>query len=72
VAPACRGTTHVLIVPTMIEMLLDAGEFDIPGLQVLQYGAVDPPDTLIRALDDAGGALRQPVRSDGGQPRSRA
>ena len=46
-----RGTTHVLIVPTMIEMLLDAGEFDIPGLQVLQYGASSiHPDTLARAL----------------------
>ncbi|MCU1365008.1 MAG: acyl-CoA synthetase, long-chain fatty acid:CoA ligase, partial [Ilumatobacteraceae bacterium] len=51
-ALAARGATHVLIVPTMIEMLLEAGRFSLPGLQVLQYGAASiHPDTLARALD---------------------
>lgn len=48
---AARGATHVLIVPTMVEMLLDAGRFSLPGLRVLQYGAASiHPDTLARAL----------------------
>ena len=48
---AARGATHVLIVPTMVEMLLDAGRFSMPGLRVLQYGAASiHPDTLARAL----------------------
>jgi len=47
-----RGATHVLIVPTMVEMLLDAGRFSLPGLRVLQYGAASiHPDTLRRAMD---------------------
>ena len=46
-----RGATHVLIVPTMVEMLLDAGRFSMPGLRVLQYGAASiHPDTLARAM----------------------
>ncbi|MDO8362174.1 MAG: fatty acid--CoA ligase family protein [Actinomycetota bacterium] len=45
------GVTHALIVPTMIEMLLDAGEMHLPGLRVLQYGASSiHPDTLARAM----------------------
>ncbi|MDO8390283.1 MAG: fatty acid--CoA ligase family protein [Actinomycetota bacterium] len=45
------GVTHALIVPTMIEMLLDAGELRLPGLRVLQYGASSVhPDTLARAM----------------------
>ena len=49
---ASRGATHVLIVPTMIEMLLDADRFTLPGLRVLQYGAASiHPDTLGRALE---------------------
>jgi acyl-CoA synthetase (AMP-forming)/AMP-acid ligase II len=45
------GVTHALIVPTMIEMLLDAGELRLPGLRVLQYGASSiHPDTLSRAM----------------------
>lgn len=48
---AARGATHVLIVPTMVEMLLDAGRFSLPGLRVLQYGAASiHPDTLARAM----------------------
>ena len=48
---AARGATHVLIVPTMVEMLLDAGRFSMPGLRVLQYGAASiHPDTLARAM----------------------
>jgi acyl-CoA synthetase (AMP-forming)/AMP-acid ligase II len=47
-----RGATHVLIVPTMVEMLLDAGRFSLPGLRVLQYGAASiHPDTLARAME---------------------
>ena len=49
---AARGATHVLIVPTMVEMLLDAGRFHLPGLRVLQYGAASiHPRTLARALE---------------------
>ena len=49
---AARGATHVLIVPTMIEILLDADRFTLPGLRVLQYGAAPiHPDTLGRALE---------------------
>ncbi|HUF97541.1 MAG TPA: long-chain fatty acid--CoA ligase [Ilumatobacter sp.] len=48
---AARGATHVLIVPTMVEMLLDAGRLSLPGLQVLQYGGASiHPDTLARAM----------------------
>jgi acyl-CoA synthetase (AMP-forming)/AMP-acid ligase II len=46
-----RGATHALVVPTMIEMLLDADALGLPGLQVLQYGASPiHPDTLARAM----------------------
>jgi acyl-CoA synthetase (AMP-forming)/AMP-acid ligase II len=49
---ADRGATHVLIVPTMIEMLLDVDRLSLPGLRVLQYGAASiHPDTLGRALE---------------------
>ena len=45
------GVTHALIVPTMVEMLLDAGELYLPGLRMLQYGASSiHPDTLSRAM----------------------
>lgn len=48
---AVGGATHVLIVPTMMEILLDAGHFSLPGLRVLQYGASSiHPDTLARAM----------------------
>jgi acyl-CoA synthetase (AMP-forming)/AMP-acid ligase II len=49
---ASRGVTHALIVPTMVEMLLDAGELALPGLRVLQYGASPiRPETLARAME---------------------
>ncbi len=48
---SAKGATHVLLVPSMIEMLLDADRFALPGLQVLQYGASPiHPDTLDRAI----------------------
>jgi acyl-CoA synthetase (AMP-forming)/AMP-acid ligase II len=47
-----RGPTHALLVPTQIEMLLDAGALDVPTLEVLQYGASPiHPDTLRAALE---------------------
>ena len=36
---AVNRVTHALVVPTMIEMLLDAGVLGLPTLQMLQYGA---------------------------------
>jgi acyl-CoA synthetase (AMP-forming)/AMP-acid ligase II len=43
--------THALLVPTQIDMLLDAGALDVGGLDVLQYGASPiHPDTLRAAL----------------------
>ena len=48
---AGHGVTHALVVPTMIEMLLDTGELAVPGLRVLQYGASPiRPETLARAM----------------------
>ena len=46
-----RGVTHALVVPTMVELLLDAGALPLPGLRVLQYGASPiRPETLARAM----------------------
>lgn len=43
------GVTHALLVPTMIEMLLEAEVLGLPTLQMLQYGASPiHPDTLNR------------------------
>jgi acyl-CoA synthetase (AMP-forming)/AMP-acid ligase II len=43
--------THALLVPTQIEMLLDAGALEVSSLEVLQYGASPiHPDTLRSAL----------------------
>jgi acyl-CoA synthetase (AMP-forming)/AMP-acid ligase II len=43
--------THALTVPTMLEMLLDAGALGLPDLRTLQYGAAPiHPDTLRRTL----------------------
>lgn len=45
------GVTHGLLVPTMIDMLLDADALRLDTLQVLQYGAAPiHPDTLRRAM----------------------
>jgi len=50
-ALADLGVTHALTVPTMLEMLLDAGVLALPDLEVLQYGASPiHPDTLRRTL----------------------
>ena len=44
--------THALTVPTMLEMLLDAGVLMLPELRNLQYGAAPiHPDTLRRTLE---------------------
>jgi acyl-CoA synthetase (AMP-forming)/AMP-acid ligase II len=44
--------THALTVPTMLEMLLEAGALPLPGLKTLQYGAAPiHPDTLRQTLD---------------------
>jgi acyl-CoA synthetase (AMP-forming)/AMP-acid ligase II len=49
---AAIGPTHALLVPTQIEMLLEAGGLAVPTLEVLQYGASPiHPDTLRAALD---------------------
>jgi acyl-CoA synthetase (AMP-forming)/AMP-acid ligase II len=52
------GVTHALTVPTMLEMLLDAGRLALPTLRVLQYGASPiHPATLrctLEALTDVG------------------
>ena len=45
------GATHALTVPTMLEVLLDAGVLALPTLRVLQYGAAPiHPATLRRVL----------------------
>jgi acyl-CoA synthetase (AMP-forming)/AMP-acid ligase II len=50
-ALADLGVTHALTVPTMLEMLLEAGALPLPALRTLQYGAAPiHPDTLRRAL----------------------
>lgn len=46
------GVTHALTVPTMLEMLLEAGCLRLPALRTLQYGASPiHPDTLRQTLD---------------------
>ncbi|WP_131744891.1 class I adenylate-forming enzyme family protein [Frankia sp. Cppng1_Ct_nod] len=46
-----RGTTHALLVPTMIDRLLAEGALALPTLRVLQYGASPiHPDTLREAM----------------------
>ena len=46
------GTTHLLVVPTVIEMLLDEDVLDLGTLHTLQYGAAPiHPETLARAMD---------------------
>jgi acyl-CoA synthetase (AMP-forming)/AMP-acid ligase II len=45
------GTTHAIVVPTVLEMLLDEGVLDIGTLRTLQYGAAPiHPDTLARTM----------------------
>jgi acyl-CoA synthetase (AMP-forming)/AMP-acid ligase II len=45
------GVTNALTVPTMLEMLLDAGALALPALRVLQYGGSPiHPETLRRTL----------------------
>jgi acyl-CoA synthetase (AMP-forming)/AMP-acid ligase II len=52
VALASENPTNVLLVPTMIETLLDEGLLDAVSLRVLHYGAAPMhPDTLARVLD---------------------
>jgi acyl-CoA synthetase (AMP-forming)/AMP-acid ligase II len=51
-ALADAGVTHALTVPTVLEMLLDAGALALPALRVLQYGAAPVhPSTLRRTLE---------------------
>jgi acyl-CoA synthetase (AMP-forming)/AMP-acid ligase II len=46
-----HGTTNALVVPTMIEMLLDAGALDVGTLRFLHYGGSQiHPETLARVL----------------------
>ena len=48
---AAAGATHALTVPTVLELLLDAGVLGFDTLRVLQYGASPiHPDTLRRTL----------------------
>ncbi len=48
---AALAPTHVVLVPTMIEMLLDDESLGIPTLELLQYGAAPiHPDTVARIL----------------------
>jgi acyl-CoA synthetase (AMP-forming)/AMP-acid ligase II len=55
---ANHGTTNALVVPTMIEMLLDADAIDIGTIRLLHYGASqihpDTLDRLLKALPDVG------------------
>jgi acyl-CoA synthetase (AMP-forming)/AMP-acid ligase II len=45
------GATHVLVVPTVLEMLLEEDALDLPTLQTLQYGAAPiHPETLARTM----------------------
>lgn len=51
-AIATAGVTHLLCVPTVIEMLLASGDLRVPSLRVLQYGASPiHPDTVRRVID---------------------
>jgi acyl-CoA synthetase (AMP-forming)/AMP-acid ligase II len=46
------GTTHGLLVPTMLDRLLAAGALGFPTLRVLQYGGAPmPPVMLARTLE---------------------
>jgi acyl-CoA synthetase (AMP-forming)/AMP-acid ligase II len=46
-----HGTTNALVVPTMIETLLDAGALDIGTIRFLHYGGSQiHPETLARVL----------------------
>jgi acyl-CoA synthetase (AMP-forming)/AMP-acid ligase II len=48
---SASGPTHGLLVPTQIDVLLEAGALALPTLEVLQYGASPiHPETLRRAL----------------------
>jgi acyl-CoA synthetase (AMP-forming)/AMP-acid ligase II len=50
------GVTHSLTVPTMLELLLDAGALAFPSLRLLQYGAAPiHPETLRRTMEAAPG-----------------
>jgi acyl-CoA synthetase (AMP-forming)/AMP-acid ligase II len=50
-ALAGLGVTHALSVPTVLDLLLDAGVLGFPTLRVLQYGGSQiHPDTLRRTL----------------------
>ena len=48
-----RGVTHTLIVPTIIEMLLGAGELQSRHLKVLQYGSSPIHPETLRATVEA-------------------
>jgi acyl-CoA synthetase (AMP-forming)/AMP-acid ligase II len=51
VAAGERGVTHALLVPTMIDRLLEEGALPAAGLRVLQYGGAPMhPSTLRRAV----------------------
>lgn len=53
-ALAALQVTHALTVPTMLEMLLEAGALRLPELRTLQYGAAPiHPDTLRATLEAA-------------------
>jgi acyl-CoA synthetase (AMP-forming)/AMP-acid ligase II len=50
-ALSSTGVTHALCVPTVLEMLLDAGALEFPSLRVLVYGGAPiHPETLRRML----------------------
>lgn len=54
---AALGVTHALLVPSMIEMLLDAGALHLVPLRTLVYGASPiHPETLRRVLEVLPGA----------------
>jgi acyl-CoA synthetase (AMP-forming)/AMP-acid ligase II len=51
------GVTHVLVVPTMVEMLLREDAFPLRTLRIMQYGASPiHPDTLRTAMAQLPGA----------------
>ncbi len=47
------GVTHVTTVPTVIELLLDAGVLALPDLEMMQYGASPMHPSTLRRLIDA-------------------
>jgi len=47
------GVTHVGTIATVVEMLMNAGEFALPTLKMVSYGAsASKPETIVRMLEE--------------------